>query len=411
MEANKSKQNGSAIILAMMIISILLFMSIFFLNLALTERKIARSHAHAQRTYYLAESGVNEAIWRIKNDPDFRLSFLYDGAWATSTTRLAPFGNTQESYTVEYQNDSPAHSVILSTGHLDLGNGMIVQRKIRTFIYQAVGETGIEDNGGYADGNIDISSSVVNFNDGSAHSNNNFIINTNSTVNVDSDLDAVGNYNEHWTANVNVSGSIHAANVPPAAAEIEMPAVDFNSAAADSLKNRATVIYTTAQFETLMQNNQNLVLNDPIIYVAGDVAMKGAQTITLNNSLLVVERDFTIGFKNNWGARNGPSTLHINHATGTPSGVLAARHINIWEYTDTIKARGLIYANNTMDIRNLNSGSTVFEVTGALIARKLTISSCWDGLDINYDAEIISSTIGSASTSPTIIVEHWEEEY
>jgi hypothetical protein len=406
----KQNNQGSAIFLSILIINILLFISIFFLNFALNENKIAKSHALAQRTYYLAETGVNEAIWRIKNDPSFRSGFLED-SWATTSYRVAPFGNNSESYQFEITNSSKAHSVILATGNIDLGNNKKTQRKVRTYVYQAIGESVIGDNGGYADGNIDISSSIVNFYNGSAHSNNNFIVNNNSVVTVDSDLNAAGNYLKHSSANVSIASSTYAANFPPAAPQILMPAVDFNSVSPDSLLNRANTVYTEAQFSTLMKNNQNLLISGGITYVQGDVEVAGNQIITIENGLLVVERDFTIGFKEKWEGRTGPSSLYIDHAAAIPSGVIAGRHINILEHTQDVESRGVIYANDLMDIKNFNAVGGSFNVYGGLIARKLTISSCWNPINIYYDSEIIDSTLGSATTSPTIIVEHWEEEY
>ena len=395
-----------------MITTILLFMVMYFLSFDITEKKIANSQTIASRTYYLAESGINEIIWLIKNDDIFKNNFESNNTWATTTTRLAPFGNSSESYEVEITNTSEAHSVVMATAYIDLGEGKKAQRKVRTYIYKAIGTSVIGDNGGYADGNVDISSSEVNFYNGSAHSNNNFIVNSGAIVNIDTNLNAVNNYNAHWSATMNITGDIHSDNVnPPGAAEIQMPAIDFNSTSADSLFNKADAVYTETEFETLMQANQNLVLNDKITYVTGDIELKGAQTITLTSGLLVTERDFTLGFKNNWGARSGPSSLHVNYATGTPSGIIAARHVNILGYTDTVKVKGIIYANDLMDIKNLNSGFSKFDITGGLIARKLNIQSCWDPITIEYESSIVIEALDSASSSPTIIVEHWEEEY
>jgi hypothetical protein len=160
-----------------------------------------------------------------------------------------------------------------------------------------------------------------------------------------------------------------------------------------------------------MQASQNLVFGNEIIYVTGDIELKGAQTIVLNGSLLVAERDFTIGFKDKWGAREGPSNLRITHIPAHPSGVFAGRHASIMQYTGDIDANGVIYANDQLNLTNIDPAIASFDVLGGLVSRKLTITSCWEPINITYDQMIVFDAIGSADESPTIIVEHWEEEY
>ena len=236
------------------------------------------------------------------------------------------------------------------------------------------------------------------------------MVNNGANLFVDGDLNAVGNYLPHVSITDTILGSINAANYPPAASDILMPAVDFNSASSSSLYNRADVVYTEKDFDDLMKANQNLVLNDDITYVEGDVELRGAQSLTING-LLVAERDFTIGFKNKWGSRQGPSNIHINYATGTPAGVISGRHVSFKEYTGTVKVKGIFYANDLMDVTNINPGPDNFDVEGGLIARKLTITGSWEPINITYNASIIGSTLSSATSSPTIIIEHWEEDY
>ena len=82
-----------------------------------------------------------------------------------------------------------------------------------------------------------------------------------------------------------------------------MPAIDFNSSDSGSYKNQATIIYSESDFDDLMDTNQVLTLTDPITYVTGNVELKGDQTLIIDEALLIVERDFTIGFKKNGHSR------------------------------------------------------------------------------------------------------------
>lgn len=407
---NKIKQDGIAMIFTVLLMSLVLFLAIYFLNFSITEDKMAKSQSNGEKTYYLAEAGVNEMIWKLKNDAAYKDNFEDNPSWTAGFTRLSPFGADSGSYEATITNSSRAHGEIVSTGKINLGGGKTAQRVIRTTVYKALGQTGIEDSAGYADGNIDISGSRVNFYDGSAHSNNDFIVNNGSIIYIDSDLKAVRNYLESWTSTSTIAGQIYAKNHPPEAVAIDMPAIDFNSTATSSYKNRATIIYEAKDFEELMEDNQNLTLNDPITYVEGDVELRGAQNLTVNG-LLVVERDFTVGFRERWGSRTGPSSLIINHATGTPSGILAGRHINFNSYTGNVNSVGLIYAADQLNITNLAAGAYTFDARGALVGRKLTVTGSWRQINITHDNDLLLDIFPPTEFSQIILTEHWEEEY
>ena len=398
---------GVALILTVLLMSLVLFLSLYLLTFTLTEDRISKSQAWGAKTYYLAEAGIQEMVWKLKNDATYKTNFETDPGWTASFTRTDPFGADNGSYTVSIANSSLAHGVITSTGTIDLGNGKTSQRIVKTYVYRALGQSGVQDNCGYADGNIDISSSLVNFHDGSAHSNNNFKINGVSTVNVDTDLNAVNQYIKSQFSTVTVGGETHAANYPPAATAIQMPAVDFDSADPNSLKNRATAVYSQSQFDTLMANNQNLTLAGPITYVDGDIELKGAQNLTVNG-LLAAGRDFIVGHSLCRGWRCGSSSLTVNHADGQPAGVLAKRKINFELWTGNINITGAVYANDQL---SLISFPINFNITGGLIARKLTITSVWQPLNIYYNNLILTEVLGATEFSPIIMVEHWEEEY
>lgn len=405
-------RSGVALIITMLMMSLLLFLAIYFLNFSVVEKRISQSQTLGVRSYYLAEAGVAEMIWRLKNDANYKNSFESDPAWTVLFDRQNPFGQAGESYHVRLTNTSEAHGEIISTGFIIINGNVISQRVIKTNVYRAMGEVGdIIEVGGYADGNIDISLSRVNFLNGNAHSNNVFTVNGLSVVEIANDLKCVGNFNKHWLSAVNVGGSIYAKNEPytPAAQEIVMPAIDFNSSDPGSLKNRADKVYTQAQFDALMASNQNLIINDKITYVSGDVRVEGDQDLTING-LLVVENDFIVGNKYCRGSRCGASNLIINHIVGEPSGVLAKKKVNFETNLDIVNVHGVIYANDQLNVLSFPLGQD-FDFYGGLIARKLTITSCWQPINITLDAEILTSALDITQFSPIITVEHWEEEY
>ncbi len=408
---NNLAQKGSALLITILLMNLILFLSIYFLNFSLTEQKISNSQIEGAKTYYLAEAGIAEMVNRLKNDTTFKNNFETNPTWVETITRNEPFGPGSGSYEVTITNSDLAHGEIVSTGIIDIGSGKTTQRIVKTYVYRALGSGGVTvgENCGYADGNIDISFSYVNFFGGSAHSNNTFNINSLSIVNVEKNLNAVGNLNLNWSAQLNVGSSTYAANYPPAASPVTMPAVDFDSDDANSFKNRADVIYTEDDFEDLMWNNQNLTLNDDIVYVEGDVEMRGAQKITLDG-LLVIDDDLIVGKHFFWGFRFGHNSIIVNHTSGKPSGILVKGKIYFKTFTGDIDVDGVIYANDQLTVSSFPLGYS-FDVVGAMIARKLSLTSVWQAINITRDEDILNETIGSTTFSPVITVEHWEEEY
>jgi len=404
-----AKQNrGIALILTILLMSLILFLSLYLLSFTLTEDRISKSQSFGAKTYYLAESGIQEMVWKLKNDATYKQNFESNPSWAVSFTRTNPFGSNNGSYTVSIANSDLAHGVITSTGTIDIGNGKTSQRIVKTYVYRAMGQSGVEDNAGYADGDANISASLINFYDGGLHSNINIIVNLISTVNVDKDLGAVNNFNKNFFSTVNVGGEIHSKNYPPAASSITMPAVDFDSASANSLKNKATVVYTKTQFDALIAANQNLTLAGPITYVDGDIELKCDRKLTVNGQL-VSGRDINIGAFS-WGCplQCDQSNVTVNHASGVASGLLAKRKINFDPCTGDVNINGIVYASDEFKTLSLPNQ---FNIIGGLIGRKLTMTSIWQPINVTINDQYLSETLGATEFSPIITVEHWEEEY
>jgi len=297
---------------------------------------------------------------------------------------------------------------------------------VRTDIFRAIGTSSIGNNAGYADGNITITNSYVKFLGGSAHSNNNFIVNNqNVQMYVDSDLQAVGNYVKHNLASTTIKGWIYAANWASysngtgTAAAITMPAIDFNSSDPMSYKNRAISsgsYYTAAQFDALICSKMGgtLTLTKEVTYVSGDVDLGGDIELKYppTGGVLVVEGDFVVGFKDYkqcGGTKHyGSPDILFMHVAGKPSGILSGRKVHFLANTGDIDIEGVVYADAELGVNNLSSN---FYVKGGLIGQKLDIDSCFNWPTIEHDNLTLVDTIGAASSSPTIIIEHWEEEY
>ncbi len=401
-------QNGVALIITILLLSLILFLSLYLLTFSLTEDRIARSQAWGAKTYYLAEAGIQDMVFKLKNDATYKSSFETNPTWTQSFSRTDPFGAGNGSYTVTIVNSSLAHGQITAIGTIDIGGGKESQRIIKTFVYRAMGQSGIGNNATYADGDINISASRLNFYNGNVHSNLNFIVNLISTVNIEDDLHAVGNFTKSSWSTVNVGGVIMAHNYPPEPAPIDMPAVDFDSADPDSLKNRASVVYTSTQFKNMLEATPNLVLNNPITYVTGDIDLKCNQKLTVNG-LLISDRDINIGnLSIKCLLQCGQNDVTVNHTVGQPAGLFAKRKINFDICTGNANINGVVYAND--ELRTLSLPQS-FYIIGGMISRKLTTTSVWQPINITFNSDYLTEALGATEFSPVITVEHWEEEY
>ena len=64
---NANQQRGFVLILSVLILTTLLMVGSYLIASSTSENKIAQAQALATKNYYLAESGVNEMIWKIQN--------------------------------------------------------------------------------------------------------------------------------------------------------------------------------------------------------------------------------------------------------------------------------------------------------------------------------------------------------
>jgi Tfp pilus assembly protein PilX len=410
---NKKTSNnkqGFALITSMIIMLVLMSLGIYAASFVLTDLRIAQSQAVSVKTYYLAESGIAEAIWRVKNDPTWKNNFENDPNWSITYQR-SPALIPEGSYTISINNTEKATGEIKVTANLLVGNNQS-QRVVKTFVYKALGEP-VGEHAGYSDGNFDTSGAILNLFGGGIFSNNNIIINYFSTVNADKAIRAVGNINDHDNSTFNVPERF-SKNYPPAPDPIPIPSVSFDDPNdPNSYKNLADQVYTKKQFEDLLWDHrgQTLTLNG-IHYVTGDIELYGTNDLILNG-VLVSDNDIAIGRKSNdccWGSDCSKlGNITINRpSSSSPSGLISKRKIEFESCLNEFNAEGLIYSNDKIDIISLPKKATV---KGGMVTRKITLTSLWQGLDLIYDNEIINNTLIETSYSPVVTVEHWEEEY
>ncbi|MDD4272071.1 MAG: hypothetical protein PHF50_04705, partial [Patescibacteria group bacterium] len=86
----------------------------------------------------------------------------------------------------------------------------------------------------------------------------------------------------------------------------------------------------------------------------------------------------------------------------------AKRKINFDPCTGNININGVVYASDEFKTLSLPKQ---FNIIGGLIARKLSMTSIWQPINITFDNQYLSEILGVTEFSPVLTVEHWEEEY
>ncbi len=388
-------QNGFALIAAVLAVAVIGVLAFYVSSFTITENKISSTQGDSVKAYYLAESGVADAINKIKNDPAWKTAFETNPTWNQAYTKTdALYPNS--SYTIVVNNTAKAHGNITVTGTYVSGN-KTAKRVIKAVVFKATGGGGpLNAIGIFSDGSIKTqSANNITINNGGVHSNGNIQTNASTNLNVSGDITAVGN-NNLTAGNVHASSTRDSHSNPPVE-RVEMPSVSFDNASdPNSLKARAAHVYTPTEFTNTVLNNSIINLTG-IHYVTGDITITGAKIITINGAL-VSDGNITI---------NGAINLTINQPASTsPSGLLAKNNINI-NAAANITMTGLLYSNNTLSFAN---SACNLNVTGGIIALLADFKGT-SNTTVNYNPSKVSTVLGGAQFSPVVTVQHWEEEY
>src|SRR3989344_3200040 len=136
----KSSPKGFVLIAVILVMAMLLMLGVYVVESVLTELKISASQTAAAKAYYLAESAVAEAIWKLKNDDAWKQSFENDPDWTVAYTRDSVFSN-HGSYRIEIANSRAAAGQITATGLITLPNGHLAKRGIKADVYKPLAES------------------------------------------------------------------------------------------------------------------------------------------------------------------------------------------------------------------------------------------------------------------------------
>ena len=447
------KNKASVLLLTLLTLSIMLFLGIYLLSFTLSGVKMAESQKYGAQAYYLAEAGVQEAIFKLKKDPVWKNAFEtlpspsdpQCSQWSISPYQRNGGLLSNGSYEITINNLGCAKAEIISKATINISNTKKAQRIIKVKVSKALGnplaQYGLFTGGASGDVQITLAN-PVRIHNGNMMVENNLQVRVFSHLYVDEKA-LIGN-------NVTVDGSsqlvststcaknrcdskcVASEECPPT--EISMPALDFDSNVSTSFLSRAKTsdctsvrsdgktncVFTTSEFETMLWNHYPDIYfaTNTVVYVQGDINIRAGQNVVAAGAL-VSDRDINVGKNNCWYSTQWPylrcgfSTVTILRPDNDfPSGLFAKRKFNMGGFfgigTKGLFLKGLLYSGDEMNLSSLSGPITIY---GGIIARKIDMSSIWQNFDIYLEPDVIIDTLGPSSYSPVIIIDYWEEEY
>lgn len=454
----KMASQGSILLVALLILAALLSAGVYFLSFTISGSKIAESQAMSTKAYYLAEAGVQEAIFKLKNDPVWKGSFETMptvGDPTCSYWSISPFTRKSAlfdgaSYSITVENLGCAKAEITSLAEIEISPARTAQRIVKTKVFKAMGNPISEFNmftGGSSE-NISIKfTDPLNVHNGSIFSNHNIKIEFWSNVTISNKALAQDKIEvSSWPFSSQLNATSCASNICDTGCEptkecppesVSMPPLDFDSDSPGSYLSRAknsdcssirvdgktNCVFIPKEFEQLMwQRYPELSLPAATVtYVLGDVNIRAGQLLAVFG-VLTADRDVNVGEDLCWTSKEPPylrcgqSQLTVvrpgSPEERKPAGLLSKRKMNIGNGlgfgTAGMNVEGLVYAGDELRLAGV---AGPIEIHGGVAARKITTSSMWQGIDIYLEPDVIVDTFGNPTYSPVITIDHWEEEY
>jgi len=400
--STKKSPEGFVLILSVLTLATLLMVGSYLVSLGGAERKIASAQATATKNYYLAETGINEMMWKIQNDSTMRTAFI-NGTLNSSydINRSNVFGDTKSSYKVAARSTATAEAWIYATSTYQLGDNTS-QRVVKSYISRATGSTAEWDfatfaggRGSQQNGNFTFTGSgiVLTANGGRMHANQIFKIQGAEIVVNDGVVSASNVINVVAGGRLTLTGTSYQ-SAPTTT--IDMLQIDIDSVSPNSWKNRATVTYTASQFQSL-PNNTTL---SGVIYVTDNAKVVG-KNMTING-VLVAEGDIEI--------INSGRTFTVNVDAIYGGGLLAKGDTEFTTSGGTVLINGIVYSADDLEI---TSSGTSFTINGSMNGFDARVTASGGSIILNFVPENFRDVIDPIwnPSSPLIQIDHWEEQY
>lgn len=401
----KNNQQGFLLITSLVVLTIMILIVTFYLNAIIQEIKITHITSQSSQAYYLAETGVQEAIWKLQNDSTWKNNFETNPTWSATLTRNNVWGKNG-SYTVTVTNTDLANAYITATSSIPVAKST-TQRVVKTSVFKALNRLPTENIAIFTNNNITNIGGDLNATGKTIMANNNISLYFFSDWAINGETKAVNVISTDFGSHL-ISTGIYDSKRPPTPTAISMPAIDFDSTDKNSYKSRANQIYSSSEFDQLL-NDSPIVTLDGITYVTGGVFIKKGQKLILNG-ILVADGSITVGNLFNSGIT--PATLIVNHINDQPSGLLSKSNINFGSYNSEAIINGLIYSGGTLTFSggSLAEGVSI-KINGAIISQNINFFNMWLPLTVTLNQDYVDEVIDLPVFSQILSINHWEEKY
>lgn len=406
MPAIVKNKRGFLLISSLFVLSTMIIIVSFYLNGILQSVRVASIVDTSPQTYYLAESGIQHAIWKLQNDATWKTGFETDPEWSATITQ----NNTMVSgggWTVTVENQELARALITATSTIAVRDTQ-TQRVVEASVYKALNITPLNTTSLFANNDIIGTGSEVAVSDGGIFANNDIKLSLFSTWSTTGKAQAVDDIEVSISSSLSAAEGVFDSVNPPLPEIILMPAIDFDSADPNSYKSRASQVYTNQQFNKLLDDFPVVELNG-ITYVTGNVFITKGKTLTINGTLVA---DGSVSIGNGFSFETEPAVLTvIDQGVDEPSGVLSKKNITIGGFNSDVNIQGLLYAGGTFTIKDgiTQNVSTVLE--GAVFAEDINIVISWQPTTVQLNQIYINEALGDPLFTQLLFINHWEEEY
>lgn len=416
------RKKGFALIIVSIMSSLMLALASGFILSFINDNSILKSQTESIKTYYIAEAGIQEAIWKLQNDVEWSEEFKNNLYWQELINRANIFSPGSE-YSVEIKNLDLAQAEIISTGIKKIDSIIFSKRVIKTKVYKS-----IQGGSGSAEGTAEeivldgaalIAGNLINVwgidldVSGSVFSNGNIDVKLWSNVDASQNIKAAGEINQDWSSIVTVP-FMQAENInPPAPEPLAIPAARFDSVGdAQSLKAKAQSlgqVYSPAVFRDMLDANPNFSAAGAV-YITGNFSIARGDNLIIKGALA---SDGSIAIGNDWQwwdpCSSDDAKITVNRLEGEPSGIFSKNQISIKTCVGEININGIVFAGTSLFF---NSLSKKFSIEGVAIARDIEGTGLWKPIQVSFNQEIASDSLGnSGDFAPLINLDHWEEEY
>ncbi|MDP6571653.1 MAG: hypothetical protein QF747_02345 [Patescibacteria group bacterium] len=404
-ETCNHNQSGFLLISSLFILTTMIIIVSFYLSAVLLEVKVAQIIDTTPQAYYLAESGIQEAFWKLQNDAAYKTNFETDPNWSTSFTRndsLVSGG----SYNVSIQNQDIARAIITATSTISVRDTQ-AQRVVEVGVFKAINDDPITATTLIANNDIKGIGSNVSVTGGEIFANDDIDLAFFSTWSTDQTAKAVHEVDVSVSSNLTATLGIFDEDNPPIPSTILIPEIDFDSTATSSYKSLANQVYTRSEFRNLLKNFPITTLNG-ITYVTGSIYIKKGQLLTINGALVA---DGSIGVGSGFSFSGTPATLIVNKVGDDPSGLISKKNITIGGFSSDVDINGLVYAGGNFIITDGIWENVDTDIEGAVIAQDIKILMSWDPTTMLLNEAYILDALGEPLFSQILFINHWEEEF